>query len=105
MHQANQTNQIDARIGWFATIMLEAQARTIECIRFVIEKTRLLDRLRGTINARQEKALVRIMAEGADSFVGDSAPAIIAASPTLRRRRRRRRAIWRNWSCLVRWSG
>ncbi|SDA22180.1 Fic family protein [Sphingomonas sp. NFR15] len=70
LHQASQTNQIDAWVSWFANIVLEAQARTIEDIRFVIEKTRLLDRLRGRINARQEKALIRMMAEGADGFVG-----------------------------------
>ena len=32
--------------------------------------TRLLDRLRGKINARQEKALIRVMAEGPDGFIG-----------------------------------
>ena len=70
LHQASQTNQIDAWVSWFANIVLEAQARTIEGIRFLIEKTRLLDRLRGRINARQEKALIRMMAEGLDGFVG-----------------------------------
>src|SRR3546814_3184462 len=39
-------------------------------LRFLIEKTRLLDRLRGRINARQEKALIRMMTEGPDGFVG-----------------------------------
>ncbi|RZF63288.1 Fic family protein [Sphingomonas populi] len=70
LHQASQTNQIDAWVSWFANIVLEAQARTIESIRFLIEKTRLLDRVRGRINARQEKALIRMMAEGPDGFVG-----------------------------------
>lgn len=70
LHEASQTNQIDSWMGWFADIVLEAQGRTIESIRFVIEKTRLLDRLRGKINSRQEKALIRMMAEGTDGFVG-----------------------------------
>ncbi|AEG50404.1 filamentation induced by cAMP protein Fic [Sphingobium chlorophenolicum L-1] len=70
LHRASQTNQIDAWMGWFADIVLEAQSRTIESIRFLIEKTRLLDRLRDRINARQEKALIRMMAEGPDGFVG-----------------------------------
>ena len=70
LHAASQTNQIDAWMGWFADIVLEAQGRTIESIRFLIEKTRLLDRLRGRINDRQEKALIRMMAEGSDGFVG-----------------------------------
>ncbi|QDC38045.1 Fic family protein [Sphingobium fuliginis] len=70
LDRASQTNQIDAWMGWFADIVLEAQTRTIESIRFLIEKTRLLDRLRDRINARQEKALIRMMAEGPDGFVG-----------------------------------
>lgn len=71
LHRASQTNRIDAWMVWFADIVLEAQGRTIESIRFLIEKTRLLDRLRGRINARQEKALIRMMAEGPDGFVGE----------------------------------
>lgn len=70
LHAASQTNRIDAWMGWFAQVVLEAQGRTIESIRFLIEKTRLLDRLRGRINDRQEKALIRMMAEGPDGFVG-----------------------------------
>lgn len=70
LHWASQTNQIDDWIGWFADIVMEAQARTIESIRFLIEKTRLLDRLRSRINMRQEKALIRMMAEGPDGFAG-----------------------------------
>lgn len=70
LHRASQINQIDSWMSWFADIVLEAQGRTIESIRFVIEKTRLLDRLGGKINSRQEKALIRMMAEGTDGFVG-----------------------------------
>lgn len=70
LQRASRSNQIDGWIKWFADIVLEAQARTIEHIRFLIEKTRLLDRLRGRINARQEKALLRQMAGGPDGFAG-----------------------------------
>jgi len=70
LHRASQTNRIDAWMGWFADIVLEAQERTIGRIGFLIEKTRLLDRLQGRINHRQEKALIRMMAEGPDGFVG-----------------------------------
>lgn len=70
LQRASQSNQIDGWLAWFADIVLEAQACTIRSVRFLIEKTRLLDRLRGKINARQEKALVRMMAEGADGFAG-----------------------------------
>ena len=70
LHRASETSEIDAWLGWFAEIVLEAQARTITRIRFLIEKTRMFDQLNGKINARQEKALLRMFAEGPDGFDG-----------------------------------
>jgi len=70
LQRASRDNDIDEWLGWFADIVIEAQARTIASIRFLIDKTRLLDHLRGRINARQEKALLRVMAEGPDGFAG-----------------------------------
>jgi Fic family protein len=70
LQRASRSNEITGWLSWFAAIVLEAQTRTIDSIRFLIEKTRLLDRLRGTINNRQEKALLRMMAEGPDGFAG-----------------------------------
>ena len=70
LHRASRTNQIDDWLAWFAAIVLEAQARTIATIQFLIEKTRLLDRLRDRINERQEKILIRMLAEGPDGFTG-----------------------------------
>ena len=66
----SQSNDIDAWLTWFADIVIEAQARTITRIRFLIDKTRLLDRLRGQINDRQEKALLRLFRQGPDGFEG-----------------------------------
>jgi Fic family protein len=66
----SQSNDINAWLTWFAEIVIEAQARTITRIRFMIDKTRLLDRLRGEINERQEKALLRLFREGPDGFAG-----------------------------------
>lgn len=70
LHCASQTNRIDEWLAWFAEIALEAQQRTLTRVRFLIAKTRLLDRLRGHINERQEKALIRMLAEGPDGFRG-----------------------------------
>jgi Fic family protein len=70
LHQASQSNDIDPWLAWFADIVIEAQARTIARIRFLIDKTRLFDRLRGQMNERQEKALLRIFREGPDGFAG-----------------------------------
>ena len=49
---------------------LEAQQRTDARVSFVIEKTRLLDRLQGQLNVRQEKALMRVLREGPEGFIG-----------------------------------
>ena len=67
---ASQSNNINAWLTWFADIVVEAQARTITRIRFLIDKTHLLDRLRGEINYRQENALLRMFREGPDGFAG-----------------------------------
>jgi Fic family protein len=37
---------------------------------FLIDKTRLLDRLRDQLNERQKKALLRMLREGPDGFKG-----------------------------------
>ena len=70
LQRASQSNEVDAWLAWFADIVIEAQARTITRIRFLIDKTHLLDRLRGQINERQEKALLRLFREGPDGFEG-----------------------------------
>jgi Fic family protein len=70
LHRASLSNQIDGWLGRFAEIAVAAQQRTIERVQFLIAKSRLLDRLRGQINPRQEKALLRIFAEGPDGFKG-----------------------------------
>lgn len=61
LHRASVTNKIDDWLAWFAGIALEAQDRTLTRVRFLIAKTRMLDRLNGSINARQEKALLRML--------------------------------------------
>lgn len=70
LHTSSQSNDIDPWLAWFADIVIEAQARTISRISFLIDKTRMLDRLRGAINERQEKALLRMFREGPDGFDG-----------------------------------
>lgn len=70
LEQANKALQVDRWLSWFADTVLNAQAYTLRWMEFVIAKTRLLDRLRGQMNARQEKALLRMMREGPDGFTG-----------------------------------
>src|SRR5690606_30554834 len=67
---ASRQLAVDAWLGWFASIVLEAQGYTLRWIEFLLAKARLMDRLLGQINARQEKALLRMMEEGPDGFRG-----------------------------------
>lgn len=67
---ASKTNELTKWLSWFAGIAIEAQRRTTVRVEFLIEKTRLLDRLRGYINDRQEKAILRMLREGPEGFEG-----------------------------------
>ena len=55
---------------WFAAKAIEAQRRTLQQVEFVLQKSRLIVRLRHDLNARQEKALLRMFEAGPDGFVG-----------------------------------
>jgi Fic family protein len=70
LEKANRKIDLTAWLEWFAEIALEAQRRTIAQVEFLIAKTKLLDRLRGHINDRQQKALLRLFREGPEGFEG-----------------------------------
>jgi Fic family protein len=70
LEEANKDNEITAWLCWFAATVIEAQRRTIAHVEFLIDKTRLLDRLHGQLNGRQEKALLRMLREGPEGFKG-----------------------------------
>jgi len=70
LEAANKQNEITRWLMWFAGVAIEAQHRTIALVEFLIDKTKLLDRLKGQLNARQEKTLLRIFREGPEGFKG-----------------------------------
>ncbi|HXC25343.1 MAG TPA: Fic family protein [Gemmatimonadaceae bacterium] len=67
---ANKDNNLTPWLCWFAGVAIEAQKRTEAHVEFLLDKTRLLDRLRGQLNARQEKAMLRMLREGPEGFTG-----------------------------------
>jgi Fic family protein len=67
---ANKENEITRWVMWFASVAIKAQRRTIALVEFLIDNTKLLDRLKGQLNARQEKALLRMFREGPEGFRG-----------------------------------
>src|SRR5690606_29670870 len=66
----NKGIEITDWLEYFSKTVLQAQLRTQSMIDFVIEKTKLYDRVRGLLNERQEKLLARIFREGPDGFTG-----------------------------------
>jgi Fic family protein len=70
LERANRRNDITQWLVWFAEIALEAQRRSIAQVEFIIAKAKLLNRLRGQINERQQKALLRMFREGPEGFKG-----------------------------------
>lgn len=70
LERNNRTNELTDWLCWFAAVAIEAQRRTIALVEFLIDKTRLLDGLRGRLSDRQEKALIRVLREGPEGFKG-----------------------------------
>ena len=70
LEAANKQNEITNWLAWFAGIAIEAQRRTIALVEFLIDKTKQLDRLKGELNERQTKALLRMFREGPEGFQG-----------------------------------
>jgi Fic family protein len=70
LEAANKGNEVTPWLAWFAGIALEAQRRTEARVEFLLDKTRLLDGLRGQMNQRQEQALLRMLREGPEGFKG-----------------------------------
>ena len=68
--RANKRNETTDWLLWFSEIVLEAQAATLARTEFVIQKIRMLDRLRDQLNYRQQKVLERMLREGPDGFEG-----------------------------------
>lgn len=70
LEQASRDNELTGWLIWFSDTVLEAQRRTTALVEFAIDKAKLFERLRGQLNARQEKALLRMFREGPDGFRG-----------------------------------
>jgi Fic family protein len=70
LEAANKGNEITAWLAWFAGTTIEAQRRTLALIEFLIDKTKLFDRLGNQMNERQKKALLRMFQEGPEGFEG-----------------------------------
>jgi len=70
LEAANKSNEVTDWLVWFAGITLEAQHHTLAQVKSLLDKAKFFDKYRGTLNARQDKALLRMFREGPGSFTG-----------------------------------
>jgi Fic family protein len=66
----NKDTEITDWLVYFAETVLAAQNYTQRLINFLIEKTKLLEKVRERLNPRQEKVLERMFREGLKGFQG-----------------------------------
>jgi Fic family protein len=70
LEAASKTMEITTWLAWFAGAAVEAQERAIANVEFVVHKAKLLERVRGRLNARQDAVLSRMLREGPAGFKG-----------------------------------
>lgn len=70
LEESSRDLAITPWLTWFGETVLDAQRITLGRVEFHIAKARFYDRLRGQINARQEKVIARMFREGIDGFKG-----------------------------------
>ncbi|MCK5709677.1 MAG: Fic family protein, partial [Deltaproteobacteria bacterium] len=66
----NKDQEITDWLIYFAKTILDAQNYTQSLINFLIEKAKFYDRLKTTLNERQEKVIERMFREGVEGFKG-----------------------------------
>jgi Fic family protein len=85
LERNNKELEITDWLVYFAETAIEAQRNTIKRVDFYVAKARFYERLRGKLNARQEKVIARMFQEGIDGFQGGlSAENYIAIAKTSR---------------------
>jgi Fic family protein len=66
----NQSTEITDWLAYFVETVNLAQKRSIALVEFIIDKTKLYERVKNSLNERQEKLLERMFREGPDGFQG-----------------------------------
>ncbi len=86
----NKSMDVTAWLGWFADTVLAAQDHSRLLVDHLIMKTHVMDKLRGQINERQSKVILRVFNAGPEGFVGGLSAAnyisIADTSPATARR-------------------
>lgn len=83
--KCNTTLDSNDWLAFFAHVIVQSQEDSLSLINFLIAKSRIMNSLKGRINPRQEKVLLRIFKEGTQGFSGGlSAENYIAITKTSR---------------------
>lgn len=67
---ANKSLEVSAWLEYFCGEVLSAQQWTLAQVRFLVDKAKFYERLRGQLNERQQKVLERMFREGIEGFKG-----------------------------------
>lgn len=70
LERTSRGNDVGEWLRYFGDTVVQGQAQSLRFVRFLVAKTRFLDRFRASLNARQEKALLRMLREGPAGFEG-----------------------------------
>ncbi|NGX46240.1 MAG: Adenosine monophosphate-protein transferase SoFic [Chlamydiae bacterium] len=70
LEKCNRTLEIQDWVEYFAQAILRAQEESVNLLYFLIKKSKMLIALSRQLNSRQEKALLRMFAEGPTGFKG-----------------------------------
>ena len=70
LERSNKGMDVTAWLIYFAETALVAQRHTQETVDFIIAKMKFFDQLRGQLNPRQEKVVLRMFREGPGGFQG-----------------------------------
>ncbi|MFK7834248.1 MAG: Fic family protein [Winogradskyella sp.] len=70
LKEAQRSNEITPWLNYFIDIILNAQDASEALIDFTLKKTKLFDRYLNQLNARQLKAIKRMLREGSKGFEG-----------------------------------
>lgn len=85
LEKNSKTNYITEWLVYFSNTVLEAQTITLKRIEFIIQKSKLFQRLQNQLNSRQEKVLNRLFEAGIEGFKGGlSAENYISITQTTR---------------------
>jgi Fic family protein len=70
LKKAQTTLEIDSWLLYFSQLLIDAQQNTIDVLNFSVKKTQFWDTYKTLLNARQEKAINKMLDAGKDGFVG-----------------------------------